>query len=84
MLAKTAKGTYVSVDFMPDTEENLGGYYCTITLYDGEYGEIIGDTFDDFCIGTAAYRGGKADCNLDDWGAVEKYARKYVESITDY
>lgn len=85
MLAHTALGTEVSVDFMPDCEENEGGLYCTITLYDSEEGEIVGDTFDDFCIHPS-------DCPKEGcwmWGGgpteeAEDFARKYVSSIKDY
>lgn len=85
MLAKTKKGTEVSVDFMPDCGVNEGGLYCTITLYNSEDGEIIGDTFDDFCIyaedcpqqGCWAQGGGPTE-------EAELFARDYVGSICDY
>lgn len=85
MLAKTAKGTEVSVHFIQDVEPNLDGWYCEIYLYD-EDGEVTGDRYDDFCIypEDCPEQGCYEKTTGGPTGEAEEYAREYIASISDY
>lgn len=85
MLAKTAKGTEVSVHFIEDCEPNKGGWDCEIYLYD-EDGDVRDDKFDDFTIYPDDCR--EEGCINGETGGptgeAEEFAREFVLSITEY
>ena len=85
MLAKTRKGTEVSVQFHRDCGPNEDGWYCEIYLY-GEDGEVIEDRFDYFTIYPEDCREeGCVDASTGGpTGEAEEYAREYVQSISEY
>ncbi len=69
--AKTARGTEVHLSFIPDCEDNEGGWF--VEIYLDEYG----DYYDYFCVHPE-------DCDCRDEREVLKWARDYVSTITEY
>ena len=63
--AITKNGKKVYLSFVPDCEDNEGGYF--VEVYFNEYG----DYQDYFCIHTD-------DCDCKDMDAVEEFAKKYI------
>lgn len=70
-MATTGRGTRVHLSYIPDCGSNVGGWYVEIYL------NPYGDRYDDFCIHPE-------DCDCTNWDEVERFAKNYVSSITDY
>lgn len=68
---KTKKGTRVWMSYIPDCEDNTGGFY--VEVYLNQYG----DRYDYFCVHPE-------DCDCNNSEAVEKFMKEYVSQIKDY
>jgi hypothetical protein len=68
---KTKKGTRVWMSYIPDCEDNTGGFY--VEVYLNQYG----DRYDYFCVHPE-------DCDCNNSEAVEKFIKEYVSQIKDY
>ena len=68
---KTKKGTRVWMSYIPDCEDNTGGFY--VEIYLNQYG----DRYDYFCVHPE-------DCDCNNTEAVEKFIKEYVSQIKDY
>lgn len=68
---KTKKGTRVWMSYIPDCEDNTGGFY--VEVYLNQYG----DRYDYFCVHPE-------DCDCKNSEAVEKFMKEYVSQIKDY
>ena len=68
---KTKKGTRVWMSYIPDCEDNTGGFY--VEVYLNQYG----DRYDYFCVHPE-------DCDCNNSEAVERFIKEYVSQIKDY
>ena len=73
-MAHTAKGTEVSLSFVPDIGWNEGGFL--VEIYKGP--DCGGDPFDWFIIRDIE------DCDCKNMDEVEKFAEEWVSQIKDY
>lgn len=69
----TPKGTLVSVNFVPDVDENKGGYYCEVSEH-----EVPDDTVDNFVIHKEDIEGLGGE-DLDD--KLQELTKEYLKGI---
>lgn len=69
----TPKGTLVSVNFVPDVDENKGGYYCEVSEH-----EVNDDTIDNFVIHKEDIEG-LAGEDLDD--RLQELTKEYLKGV---